>query len=47
MCITVIYIHTYVGLKHYDKFFKYPNSLFVMKYDALFVLYTHTILLSL
>ena len=28
MCITVIYIHTCVGLKHYDKFFKYPNSLF-------------------
>ena len=33
MCITVIYIHTCVGLKHYDKFFKYPNSLFIMKYD--------------
>ena len=32
MFITVIYIHTSVGFKHYDKFFKYPNSLFIMKY---------------
>ena len=29
MCITVIYIHACVGIKHYDKFFKYPNSLFI------------------
>ena len=33
MCVIVIYIHTCVGLKHYDKFFKYLNSIFKMKYD--------------
>ena len=36
MRITVIYIHACVGLKHYHKFFKYPNSLFIMNHALTF-----------